>query len=95
MSKGYLIYAVDEPYIGKAQTLKKSIEHHTNDDVTIISDNFPYKKTEPLVWDGKVQPTFTNDVCLAIYNCLKNDKTIGQSYDLGGPHIYEWSELYE
>jgi len=27
--------------------------------------------------DGKVQPTFTNDVCLAIYNCLKNDKTIG------------------
>tara|TARA_A100001388_G_C28739238_1_gene485920 strand:- start:706 stop:1461 length:756 start_codon:yes stop_codon:yes gene_type:complete len=57
MSRGYLIYAVDEPYISKAQTLKKSIEHHTNDDVTIISDNFPYEKTKPLVWDGKVQPT--------------------------------------
>ena len=42
MSRGYLIYAVDEPYISKAQTLKKSIEHHTSDDVTIISGNFPY-----------------------------------------------------
>jgi len=42
MSRGYLIYAVDEPYISKAQTLKKSIEYHTENDVTIISDNFPY-----------------------------------------------------
>ena len=42
MSRGYLIYAVDEPCISKAQTLKKSIEHHTSDDVTIISGNFPY-----------------------------------------------------
>ena len=42
MSRGYLIYAVDEPYISKAQTLKKSIEHHTSDDATIISGNFPY-----------------------------------------------------
>ena len=42
MSRGYLIYAVDELYISKAQALKKSIEYHTNNDVTIISDNFPY-----------------------------------------------------
>ena len=45
MSRGYLIYAVDEPYISMANILKKSIEHHTKDEVTIISDNFPYEKT--------------------------------------------------
>jgi len=27
--------------------------------------------------NGKIQPTFTNDVALAIYNCLKNEDTIG------------------
>ena len=43
MSRGYLIYAVDEPYISKAQTLKNSIEYHTDDDVIIVSDNFPYE----------------------------------------------------
>ena len=43
MSRGYLIYAIDEPYISKATALKKSIEHHTEDDVTIISNNFPYE----------------------------------------------------
>ena len=41
MSRGYLIYAVGESYIIKAQALKKSIEYHTNDAVTILSDKFP------------------------------------------------------
>ena len=41
MSRGYLIYAVDEPYISMANILKKSIEYHTNDAVTILSDKFP------------------------------------------------------
>ena len=38
--------------------------------------------------NGNVQPVFSNDVALAIMNCLKMDETIGKSYDLGGPHIY-------
>ena len=60
MSRGYLIYAVDEPYISKAQTLKKSIEHHTNDDVTIISDNFPYEDiTKKSEWHKN---TFTSNL---------------------------------
>jgi NADH dehydrogenase (ubiquinone) 1 alpha subcomplex subunit 9 len=28
-------------------------------------------------------------------NCLKMEETIGQSYDLGGPHIYTYEEIYE
>ena len=60
MSRGYLIYAVDEPYISKAQALKKSIEYHTNNDVTIISDNFPYEDiTKKSEWHKN---TFTSNL---------------------------------
>lgn len=41
------------------------------------------------------QPVFANDVALAIYNCIKEESTIGQSYDLGGPHTYTYEEIYE
>ena len=45
--------------------------------------------------NGNVQPTFHNDVALAIVNALKMDETIGQTYDLGGPHTYTYEEIYE
>ena len=45
--------------------------------------------------NANVQPIFSNDVALAIMNCLKMDETIGKSYDLGGPHIYSYDEIYE
>ena len=45
--------------------------------------------------NANVQPVFSNDVALAIMNCLKMDETIGKSYDLGGPHIYSYDEIYE
>ena len=45
--------------------------------------------------DSKIQPVFVNDVALAIINCLKMEETIGQTYDLGGPHTYTYSEIYE
>lgn len=45
--------------------------------------------------DSDVQPVFVNDICLAILNCLKMEETIGQTYDLGGPHTYKYSEIYE
>lgn len=38
---------------------------------------------------------FTNDVALAILNCLKMEETIGQSYDLAGPHEYTYEDIYE
>ena len=40
--------------------------------------------------DAKVAPVYANDVTLAIMNCLKMEETIGQSYDLGGPHEYTY-----
>lgn len=45
--------------------------------------------------NSEVQPVFSNDVALAILNCLKMEETIGQSYDLGGPHVYHYNDLYE
>jgi len=45
--------------------------------------------------NATVQPVFTNDVALAIYNSLKMDETRGQTYDLGGPFTYNYEEIYE
>ena len=45
--------------------------------------------------DSKVQPVFVNDVALAMLNCLKMEETIGQTYELGGPHVYTYQEIYE
>ena len=49
----------------------------------------------PVGMNSKIQPVFVNDVALAIFNCLKMEETIGQSYDLGGPHTYTYEELYQ
>lgn len=45
--------------------------------------------------NSKVQPVFVNDVALAIYNCLKMEETQGQTYELGGPHVYTYEDIYE
>ena len=45
--------------------------------------------------NSRIQPVFVNDVGLAIFNCIKNEETIGQTYDLGGPHTYTYEEIYE
>ena len=41
------------------------------------------------------QPVFVNDVSMAAINCLKMDSTVGQTFDLGGPHTYTIDEIYE
>ena len=45
--------------------------------------------------NAKVQPVHANDVALAILNAIRMEETIGQSYDLGGPHTYTYQEIYE
>jgi NADH dehydrogenase (ubiquinone) 1 alpha subcomplex subunit 9 len=45
--------------------------------------------------NAEVQPVFTNDVSLAILNSLKMEETIGQTYDLAGPHTYTFEDIYE
>jgi len=45
--------------------------------------------------NADVQPVFVNDVALAIMNSLKMEETIGQTYELGGPHTYNYQEIYQ
>jgi len=45
--------------------------------------------------NAEVQPVFTNDVALAIYNCIKSEETMGETYELGGPHTYTYEDIYE
>ena len=45
--------------------------------------------------NSKVQPVWANDVSLAMYNCIKTEDTMGKTYDLGGPHVYTYEEIYE
>ena len=65
-----------------------------NPNVTIAAKwGMHMKMFNRLLWqvegmDANVQPVFTNDVALAIFNFLKMEETIGKSYDLGGPHTY-------
>ena len=72
-----------------------------NPNVTIAAKwGMHMKMFNRLLWqiegmDANVQPVFTNDVALAILNCLKSEETIGKSYDLGGPHTYTYSEIYK
>ena len=49
--------------------------------------------TDPLA--TRVQPVYANDVALAIYHCLKYEETMGKTYDLGGPTVYEMKEILE
>ena len=45
--------------------------------------------------NAEFQPTMVNDVSLAIINALKMEESIGQTYDLGGPHTYTYEDIYE
>lgn len=49
----------------------------------------------PLIGGGhtKFQPVYVNDVAQAVVAALENDAAQGQTYELGGPSVYEFKEL--
>jgi len=51
----------------------------------------------PLIGGGrtKFQPVYVGDIARAIENCLTQPTTAGQTYELGGPHIYSFRTLLE
>lgn len=44
---------------------------------------------------GRLQPIWVEDVARYFTAALKNDKTVGQVYPLGGPDTCSWPRLYE
>ena len=51
----------------------------------------------PVLGDGnaKVQPVSIAAVAHAIIGALKNDASVGKTYDLCGPAAFTWNELYD
>lgn len=44
---------------------------------------------------AKRQPVYVQDVAFAVLNALKLHESRGQTYELGGPHVYSMLEIYE
>ena len=49
----------------------------------------------PLIGGGhtQFQPVFVGDVAAAVVACLNRSETVGNTYELGGPKVYEFREL--
>ncbi|MCS7033038.1 MAG: NAD(P)H-binding protein, partial [Phycisphaerae bacterium] len=44
---------------------------------------------------GLIPPVFVEDVARAFVDALRNERTIGRSYDLGGPEAMTWPQMYQ
>lgn len=44
---------------------------------------------------GKIQPVSVQTVARAFVEALKNDATVGKTYDLCGPVAFTWNEMYD
>lgn len=51
----------------------------------------------PLIGGGttRMQPVYVGDVSAAVMAALKDEKTAGRTYELGGPEILTFREIYE
>lgn len=51
----------------------------------------------PVLGDGhsKIQPVSVENIAKCFVGAIKNDNTIGKTYDLCGPEAFTWNELYE
>jgi uncharacterized protein YbjT (DUF2867 family) len=51
----------------------------------------------PLIGGGhtKFQPVYVGDVAAAVMAAIENDETAGQIYELGGPEVVTFREIYE
>ncbi len=51
----------------------------------------------PLIGGGKTlfQPVFVNDVADGVMACIKNPQTSGQIYELGGPEVLSFRDIYK
>jgi uncharacterized protein YbjT (DUF2867 family) len=45
--------------------------------------------------DSKVQPVPVENVAKTFIGAIKNDNSIGKTYDLCGPEAFTWNELYD
>ncbi|MBU1341200.1 MAG: SDR family oxidoreductase [Proteobacteria bacterium] len=60
-----------------------------------ITERMPYFIVPKSVIDTKIQPICIRNVLIYLEECLKKEETIGQAYDIGGPEILTYRQLFE
>ena len=55
-------------------------------------DGDRYISTAPA---GRLQPVWVEDVARCFTGALDNDKSIGETYPMGGPDVYSWPQLFD
>jgi len=65
--------------------------------ITVLSNVLRRTPFVPVLGDGdsKIQPVSVENVAKAFVRAIKNDSTIGKTYDLCGPEAFTWNELYD
>jgi len=60
-----------------------------------IAERMPFFIIPGNVIDTQIQPICIRDVLTYLEKCLEKEKTIGQVYDIGGPEILTYRQLFE
>ena len=65
--------------------------------VTVLSKVLRRAPFVPVLGDGnsKIQPVAVEVVAKCFVAAIKNDGTVGKTYDLCGPEAFTWNELYD
>jgi len=60
-----------------------------------IAERMPFFIIPKSVIDTKIQPICIRNVLIYLEKCLEKEETIGQTYDIGGPEILTYRQLFE
>jgi uncharacterized protein YbjT (DUF2867 family) len=65
--------------------------------ITVLSNVLRRAPFVPVLGDGnsKIQPVSVENVAKSFVSAIKNDGTVGKTYDLCGPEAFTWNELYD
>lgn len=82
----------------KATILRPSVIFGEDDSFfNMFAEMARYAPVLPLIGGGKTkfQPVYVGDVARAVMAALENPQTQGQIYELGGPEVLSFQEIYE
>ena len=60
-----------------------------------IAERMPFFIIPRSVIDTRVQPICIRNVLIYLEKCLEKEETVGQTYDIGGPEILTYRQLFE
>lgn len=79
-----------------ATVLRPTILFGSEDNYTVrMGERMRFWPIFPLIYpERRVQPVYVNDVATAIIQCVKDNRTIGRTYELGGNEIWTNEEIF-